>query len=140
MTTIYDSIGHNLVKLCKQYFNRLSAALSAFELYEGQQYLLFQLWDEDSLGQAELTKRLGVEAATVSKTIERLENAGFIRREPSPDDARANIIYLTERGRSLEQPVKQAWFDVEEQLLAQMTTEERLLLRRLFLQMRDNLK
>ena len=140
MTTIPESLGYNLVKLCKQYFNRLNIALNALDLYEGQQNLLLQLWDEDGLGQAELTRRLGIEAASVSKAIERMENAGFIQRRPDPDDARTNRIFLTDLGRSLEKPVHEAWFEVEEELLANMTLEERLLLRRLILQMRENLR
>src|SRR5262245_17262840 len=140
MTTIPESMGFNLVKLCKQYFNRLNLALNPLNLYEGQQNLLLQLWEEDGLGQAELTRRLGVEPASVSKAIDRMENAGFIQRRADPDDARTNRIFLTEMGRSLEGPVNQVWFEVEEQLLSHMTNEERLLLRRLILQMRDNLK
>jgi MarR family transcriptional regulator, organic hydroperoxide resistance regulator len=140
MATIPESIGFNIVKLCKQYFNRLNAVLNPLNLYEGQQNLLLLLWDEDGLPQAEITRRLGIEAASVSKGIERIESAGFIERHPDPDDARMNRIFLTDAGRALEEPVKQAWFGAEEQLLANMTPEERMLLRRLMLQMRENLK
>jgi MarR family transcriptional regulator, organic hydroperoxide resistance regulator len=140
MATIPESIGFNIVKLCKQYFNRLNAVLNPLNLYEGQQNLLLLLWDEDGLPQAEITRRLGIEAASVSKGIERIESAGFIERRPDPDDARMNRIFLTDAGRALEEPVKQAWFGAEEQLLANMTPEERMLLRRLMLQMRENLK
>lgn len=140
MKNISESMGYNLVKLCKAYFNRLNVALNALNIYEGQQNLLMELWKEDGLAQGELTRRLGVEAATVSKAIERMENAGFIRRENSKEDARVNHVFLTDLGRSMEVPVHEAWFEVEEQVLANMTQEERLLLRRLILQMRDNLK
>ena len=140
MAEIPETIGFNLVKLCKQYFNRLNVALNVYNLYEGQQNVLIQLWDEDGLSQSELTRRLGIEPASVSKGIERMENAGFIVRRPDEDDARANRIFLTDLGRSLEVPVNQAWFEVEDELLASMTVEERMLLRRLVLQMRENLK
>ncbi|MBI1259624.1 MAG: MarR family transcriptional regulator [Chloroflexi bacterium] len=140
MGAFKDTVGFNLVKLCKGYFNALNARLNQLDLYEGQDHLLRQLWEEDRLPQAELTRRLGVEAASVSKAIDRMEKAGLITRRPSPDDARANVILLTDAGRALEQPVREAWEAVEAQLLAQMTPEERLLLRRLLLQMRENLK
>lgn len=140
MQSIPESLGYNVVKLCKLYFNRLNVALNALNIYEGQQNLLLELWKEDGLAQAEITRRLGVEAASVSKAVERMENAGFVRRVNSPDDARMNQIFLTDLGRLMEKPVHDAWFTVEEELLAHMTLEERLLLRRLLLQMRDNLK
>lgn len=139
MTQFSDTLGFHLMKLCKHYFNRLNARLNVLNIYEGQEYLLRLLWKEDGLTQAELTRRLGVEAASVSKALDRIEKAGFITRSPSPDDARTNLVRLTPLGRSLEEPVNQAWNEVEAQLLAHITTEERLLLRRLILQMRDNL-
>jgi MarR family transcriptional regulator, organic hydroperoxide resistance regulator len=69
-----------------------------------------------------------------------MENAGFVERRSDPEDARQNRIFLTEAGRALEDPVNRAWFEVEEQVMANMTLEERLLLRRLILQIRENLK
>src|SRR5262249_15827465 len=103
-------------------------------------HTLLQLWETDGLPQAELTKRLGVEPASVSKAVERMENAGFVRRTPDPEDARANCIFLTPKGRELEGTVKDILAKAEEQLLTNMSVEERLLLRRLLIQMRENLK
>lgn len=135
-----ESISFNLVKLCKQFFNYLNVVLSEYGLYEGQHNLLLQLWDKDGLAQSDICQRLHIEPASVSKSIERIENAGFVERRPDPEDARANRIYLTERGRALEAPVRQALADAEDRLLANTSLEERLLLRRLILQMRENLK
>jgi DNA-binding MarR family transcriptional regulator len=135
-----ETVGYCLVKMCKLYFNYLNVKLSEVGLYEGQHHTLMQLWETDGLPQVELTKRLGVEPASVSKAVERMESAGFIRRQPDPEDARANCLFLTEQGRSLEEPVKQILAEAEEHLLANMSLEERVLVRRLLLQMRDNLK
>ncbi len=135
-----ETIGYNLVKLCKQYFNYLNVVLGEFGLYEGQHNMLMPLWHEDGLAQSELTRRLGIEPASVSKAVERMEATGFVQRRPDPEDARANRLYLTDQARALEQPVKRALVDAEERLLANMSVEEKLLLRRLLLQMRDNLK
>ena len=140
MTSYSETVGFCLVKMCKLYFNYLNVKLSEVGLYEGQHHTLMQLWETDGLPQVELTKRLGVEPASVSKAVERMESAGFIQRRPDPDDARANCLFLTEQGRRLEEPVKRILAEGEEQLLANMSMEERLLVRRLLLQMRDNLK
>ena len=140
MSVYPETVGFNLVKLCKGYFNLLNSMLSEVGLYEGQHHTLMLLWDKDGLPQVELTKRLGVEPASVSKAVERMEDAGFIQRRPDPEDARANCIFLTEQGRSLEEPVRRILEQAEEILTAKMSTEERLLLRRLLLQMRENLK
>src|SRR5258707_4763846 len=135
-----ETVGYCLVKMCKLYFNYLNVKLSEVGLYEGQHHTLMQLWETDGLPQVELTKRLGVEPASVSKAVERMESAGFIQRQTDPEDARANCLFLTEQGRRLEEPVKRILADAEEHLLANMSVEERVLVRRLLLQMRDNLK
>ena len=140
MKAYSETVGYCLVKMCKLYFNYLNVKLSEVGLYEGQHHTLMQLWDNDGIPQAELTKRLGVEPASVSKAVERMESAGFVQRRPDPEDARANCIFLTERGRELEEPVRRILAESEEHLLANMSIEERLLVRRLILQMRDNLK
>ncbi len=135
-----ETVGFNLVKLCKLYFNTLNARLGEVGLYEGQHHTLLQLYDSDGLPQAELTRRLGVEPASVSKAVERMEHSGIVQRQPDPDDARANCIFLTEKGRSLEEPVRRILAESEEVLMANMSIEERLLLRRLLIHMRENLK
>ena len=135
-----ETVGFTLVKMCKQYFNCLNTMLSEVGLYEGQHHTLLQLWETDGLPQVELTKRLGVEPASVSKAVERMESGGFIQRRPDPEDARANCIFLTAKGREMEEPVRHILVEAEERLLAHMSVEERILVRRLLLQMRDNLK
>jgi MarR family transcriptional regulator, organic hydroperoxide resistance regulator len=64
----------------------------------------------------------------------------FIQRYPDPNDARANRVYLTEQARTLEPQVNTIPARAEDRLVASMSLEERLLLRRLILQMRDNLQ
>jgi DNA-binding MarR family transcriptional regulator len=140
MNAFTETVGFNLVKLCKGYFNYLNTQLSEVGLYEGQHNMLMIIWDNDGIQQNELTKKLGIEPASVSKTVERMEAAGIIERCPDPEDARCNCIFLTARGRGLEEPVKRILADSEDHLLANMSIEERLLLRRLVLQMRENLK
>lgn len=135
-----DTVSFNLVKLCKAYFNYLNVVLSEIGLYEGQHNLLLLLWEQEGLTQSELCQRLNIEPASASKSIDRIERAGFIQRHPDPTDARANRIYLTEQGRTLEPLVTAALVKAEDHLVANMTLAERLLLRRFLLQMRDNLQ
>ena len=48
-----------------------------------------------------LARRAGVTRQAASQQVAALERAGYIRREPSPDDGRAFIVIQTERGRAL---------------------------------------
>jgi DNA-binding MarR family transcriptional regulator len=47
---------------------------------------------------AELGRRLGVSKQAAGKTIDSLEQLGYVRREPDRSDQRQKIVVLTERG------------------------------------------
>lgn len=77
---------------------RLQAHGSAF----GQWPILVMLWHEDGLPQRELSRRIGVEAPTLTRTIDRMERDGHVRRKRNPKDRREVLVYLTPQGRALE--------------------------------------
>ncbi len=49
----------------------------------------------------EIAQALGLTVGGASKIVDRIERAGFLRREPDPTDRRASRVSLTERGRSV---------------------------------------
>jgi MarR family transcriptional regulator, organic hydroperoxide resistance regulator len=71
--------------------------------------------------------------------LQRMEQAGFIERRADPEDARVTRVYLTERGRSLEQPVLDVWKKLEAQTVAGLSATEQALLSRLLQQVSANL-
>lgn len=46
-------------------------------------------------------RRLQVHPTSVTNTVDRLEGAGLVRREPHPSDGRGTLVTLTDDGRSL---------------------------------------
>lgn len=51
--------------------------------------------------QSVLAERMGVEAMTLSGSLDRLEARGLVVRRPDPDDRRAKIVELTSEGVSV---------------------------------------
>src|SRR5690606_18284734 len=47
--------------------------------------------------------RLQVHPTSVTNTVDRLEQAGLVRREPHPSDGRATLVVLTDAGRGVAQ-------------------------------------
>jgi DNA-binding MarR family transcriptional regulator len=74
-----------------------------------------------------------------TKMLQRMERAGLIERRPDPEDARVSRVYLTERGRALEQPVLDVWKQLEARTVAGLSLTEQTLLHRLLLQVAANL-
>lgn len=48
-----------------------------------------------------LAERMGVEAMTLSSSLDRLEAQGLIERQPDPADRRAKLVHVTEAGDAM---------------------------------------
>ena len=136
---IEDYIGYLLVQICKAHRDIAETGLNELGLHTGQETLLLQLFKQDGLTQTQLAERGCVEPPTITKKVDRMENSGFVQRRPDPDDARVSRVYLTESSKTLEEPVGAVWSQLEARLTAGLTETERVLVRRLLLQMLDNL-
>jgi MarR family transcriptional regulator, organic hydroperoxide resistance regulator len=137
---ISASIGALLVQICRAHRNKAQELLSQIDLYPGQEFLLANLSSHDGLTHTEVAENLCVQPATLTKMLDRLVKTGLVRRKMDPDDQRVSRVYLTEKGRQLLKPIEQAWEELEQISFANLTLEERLLLRRLLLQVYANLE
>ncbi len=51
----------------------------------------------------QMARFLHVTPATVTRTVQRMEAAGYLRREPDPHDSRRVRLHLTPKGRRVEE-------------------------------------
>jgi DNA-binding MarR family transcriptional regulator len=86
-----------------------------------------------------LTQLLGTDTAGMTKLLDRLEGKGFIERRRNPDDRRAVVVELTERGRMLLPRLPPIFGRVTGQLLAGFSEEEIGRLTAMLQRMRENL-
>jgi len=98
------------------------AALAPLGIHPGHKLLLLELESAGPRTQAQLAAASGYEPPTITFSVRQLENAGFVRRRPSPSDGRATIVELTDAGRALLPKLKSAWRQVAEQTVAGAAT------------------
>jgi DNA-binding MarR family transcriptional regulator len=134
-----ESLDSLFAQICKLKHARVHTLLEALGLYRGQPSVLQALWDQEGLMHTGLARRLRVQPATITKMLKRMEKAGFVERRPDLEDQRVSRVYLTEAGRAVRADVQQVWRRLEEEAFAGFTPEERVLLRRFFLHIRENL-
>jgi DNA-binding MarR family transcriptional regulator len=101
--------------------------------------ILMRLYCQEGVPQSQLVEALGVEPPTVTRMLQRMEAAGLVERRPDPADARVSLVYLTEQGRQTELPVLRSWEQLEARFVAGLTDTEKALLRRLLMQVLNNL-
>jgi MarR family transcriptional regulator, organic hydroperoxide resistance regulator len=119
---IEDTVAYALLQAMKSTRGTIWPVLAERGLHPGQDLLLSALWREDGITQAELAARLGIEAPTVSRALQRLERSGYVRREAAR--GRSRRVYLTEEGRALRRPVEQAWRNADRRLSRRISPED----------------
>src|ERR687898_2581137 len=87
--------------------------------------LLNVIGARDGAIQQELGSALGIDRSTMVSLIDQLEGAGLARRRPSATDRRAREIAITPKGRRLLQRARGLISQVEDEVLAGLTAEQR---------------
>ena len=137
---ISETIGALLVQVCRAHRNKAQELLARIALHPGQEFLLINLWPQDGLTHTEIAEHLCVQPATLSRMLDRLVKTGLVQRQQDSGDQRVSRVYLTEKGQELLEPIQQTWDELERISFANLTPEERLLLRRILLQVSANLE
>ncbi|WP_063832272.1 MULTISPECIES: MarR family winged helix-turn-helix transcriptional regulator [Streptomyces] len=108
-------------------------------LHAGQELLMMLLWERGPQPQAALIDELGVDASTVTRMVQRLEQAGFLRRRRSETDRRAVVVEATAAACALRDQVAQSWRELEAITLAGLDEADRATLARLLGRLERNL-
>lgn len=119
-----ESLGYLVNLLGRVLARALERRLVKHGVPLGQFPLLLTLWDEDSLTQSEIARRVGIEQPTVANTLRRMERDGLVMTEPDPAHRRQVLIQLTEKGRKLERPLKLEARAVNQAAAADMAPSE----------------
>ncbi|MEW1913025.1 MarR family transcriptional regulator [Kitasatospora sp. NPDC085895] len=118
-------ISHAIFRLARLHRMFAGQLLRRIGLHPGQELVMMHLWELGPQRQTDLVRLLDSDAATMTRTIQRLEQAGFVRRRPSPTDKRASLIEPTAASHALRREVEEAWSRLEDLVAAGLTDDER---------------
>ncbi|WP_328320578.1 MarR family transcriptional regulator [Kribbella sp. NBC_00382] len=114
--------------------------LAGTGVHTGQEIVLAKLLHHGSLPVAQLAKVLDVEVPTATRTTQRMEAAGLVRRLKNDADARKVSIELTEHGTEVARTVAQLHAQAGDRALQGITPEDRRLLRNLLWTITGNIE
>jgi len=87
--------------------------------------VLMQLHHKGAFGMSEVSERFEITPAAASQLVDKLVQNGYIVREEDPNDRRAKLLNLTDKGRDvIRQGVEERYRWVD-QLAERLTHEER---------------
>lgn len=114
-----------LIKACHAQADVLRPNAAKLGLSIGQPKLLLYLRRHNGCMQKELAEFCGIEPATVSRILGKMERQGLIRREAVADNKRATAVSLTDLGTELGRQMLEFRDQVEEAGLRGFSPEER---------------
>ncbi|GHH55308.1 MarR family winged helix-turn-helix transcriptional regulator [Streptomyces candidus] len=132
-------VSHSLSVVARLHRIAAGRVLRRLGLYPGQEFVMMHLWEAGAVRQSELIKAVGLDPSTVTKSLQRLEQAGHVRRRPDPADRRASLVEATETSCELRSQVVAAWSELEDTTLAGLGEGERQELLRLLGKVEANL-
>nr|WP_314458590.1 MarR family transcriptional regulator [uncultured Clostridium sp.] len=95
------------------------------ELSSGQPKILEYLYEHDGSVQKEIAQACGIEPATVTSLLSRMEKNDIIERKMQNDNRRFLYVYLTEKGKEEASYVKKAFDILEAIALKDFTNKEK---------------
>ncbi len=119
------SIGYWSSVAAHQYFSRLQHKLAGLDL--DNWYYVLVVIDEGAgaLSQQELADRLLLDKVSMTRALDRLGEAGYVKRCDCAGDRRKHLVKLTPKARPALRRIRQAYNDLNEEALQGLGRLER---------------
>lgn len=134
-----DSLYSVFYSVIKLHYRTMHGMLDKVGLYPGQPPLLFSLYFKDGQSQKELADKIKVKPATLTVMLSRMEKTDLVLRRPDKDDQRVSRVFITDKGKEMCGEIKKITEEAQDICFKNFTEEELIIVRRLFMQMKDNL-
>lgn len=128
-----------LNQLMHLFFQKSIQMLEEYNLKPGQAGVLFLLEKYENLSQREIADKMGVKPPSITVSLKKMEEQGYITRKADFHDQRIIRISTTEKGSVCTVHIKEVMRKIEDLMCENMSREEILLMNRFLMQMRDNL-
>lgn len=128
---------HDIARRSRYWFD---ARARSKGITRAQWRVLITLSRADGCTQSELAEVLDVERITLCRMVDRLAEAELVERRADPSDRRVWRLHLTERVMPLVEELQAIANEMEENMLAPLSAEQRAVLTDLLISVRDHIR
>ncbi|ALC87256.1 MarR family transcriptional regulator [Bacillus sp. FJAT-22090] len=126
---------HELFQKTRYLTNEINYTLKKHNLYASQWSVLFCIKKHGEMSLTQIWKYLNVEAPTITRTVYRLVELGWVDIYPGKD-RREKIVKLSEKALLVFPEIKASIVEFEERTVSNLTPEEQILLIQLLQKMK----
>ena len=113
--------------------------LAGLEITIEQWSVLYHLWKQDGLSQQELCNRTFRDKPRITRLLDNLEKQKLVKRMPSKDDRRINLVCLTESAKLLQDKTIELANQTMDEALVGVGKNEIEIVKQVFQKVYDNL-
>lgn len=95
---------------------------------EGQPRILKCLLEQGAMTQRELADKCMLDVTTMSRTLDKLEKAGYLKRQSNPGCRRSYLVCITDEGREKAVEVQNIFRELDARMWKGVSGKERTLL------------
>ncbi len=118
---------------------RFKEMLKPFDLSPEQQLIMECLWEEDGITQKVISEKLMKDKPSVTRMLAHLEKKGLIYRIIPKENRRISKVFLTEKGKEIEEEVRKTAVLACEKTNYGLTEQDINTLKELLTKIQDNL-
>ena len=112
---------NNIYRCTQAYTNEV---LAEFSLSSGTYPFLFTLAEQEGINQNEISRKLNVDKAMSARTIKQLILLGYLEKRENSEDTRANLLFLTQKARSVIPAAKDKMERWNQALLQDLSSQQ----------------
>jgi MarR family transcriptional regulator, transcriptional regulator for hemolysin len=116
---------HQLLMMYRPFENKLNVHLAEHQLYRAQWTILYYLALNGTATLVELSHYMSVEKPTMTRTISRLEELGYVEHVPGKDK-REKRMQLSDAGKKVYQDVRETIDQYEQEILDGITEQQQI--------------
>jgi DNA-binding MarR family transcriptional regulator len=113
--------------------------LAGLEITIEQWSVLYHLWKQDGMSQQELCNRTFRDKPSITRLLDNLEKQKLVKRMPSKDDRRINLVCLTESAKLLQDKTIELANQTMDEALIGVGKNEIEIVKQVFQKVYDNL-
>ena len=118
----YLSFDSSILYRCNQkYFDKL---LSEYELGYTHMLLLTEIYEQEGISMNELALRGVFDKGTITKSIQKLEQLGYVAIKNSESDKRSKLLYTSEKAQDIMPKLYQLRSEWNSYLSSELTSDE----------------
>jgi DNA-binding MarR family transcriptional regulator len=100
-TLVESFVGYNLRRAATKQRERFRSVFGPYDIRPVQLTVLALIRDSMPIKQSALGRALEVKRANIVTLLDELEGRGLVMRQPSDNDRRSHVLYLTPAGKTL---------------------------------------